>query len=138
MTALIALDTSVALPLLVTSHQAHLAVVDWWSGRDVTLAGPALAETYAILTRLPGDARLAPEAAARLLASRFAPTVVMSTETHRRLPAILAGYNISGGAVYDALVALAAQENDCVLATRDSRATATYGAVGVRVDIVGR
>lgn len=48
----VVLDTSVAVPLLVTSHVAHRAV----SG---ALAGHALHETYAVLTRLPGDARVA-------------------------------------------------------------------------------
>lgn len=134
----LALDTSVAVPLLVTTHPAHHAVVDWWQGREVALAGHALAETYSVLTRLPREARLAPETAARLLASRFALPLVMTTETAFRLPALLANLGIAGGAVYDAVVALAAQENDCVLATRDSRAKPTYDAVGVRVEIVGR
>jgi toxin FitB len=34
-------------------------VVRWWAGQDVALTGHALAETYSVLTRLPGDARLA-------------------------------------------------------------------------------
>ncbi|MDJ0339702.1 type II toxin-antitoxin system VapC family toxin [Cryobacterium sp. PH31-O1] len=135
---ILALDTSVAVPLLVASHQAHRAVVDWWQGREVALAGHALAETYSVLTRLPGDARLDPGSAARLLASRFVAPVLMTAATAGRLPTILGDLGIAGGAVYDALVALAAQENDCVLATRDSRAKATYDAVGVRVEIVGR
>lgn len=135
---ILALDTSVAVPLLVASHQAHRAVVDWWQGREVAMAGHALAETYSVLTRLPGDARLDPGSAARLLASRFVAPVLMTAGTAGRLPTILGDLGIAGGAVYDALVALAAQENDCVLATRDSRAKATYDAVGVRVEIVGR
>ena len=44
---------------------------------------------------------------------------------------------IAGGAVCDALVALAAVENDADLATRDLRAKATYEAVGARVVVVG-
>lgn len=56
----IALDTSVAIPLLVRTHAAHDAVSRWWDGRDVALSGYALAETYSVLTRLPGDVRLAP------------------------------------------------------------------------------
>lgn len=42
MTAL-ALDTSVAVPLLVRPHPAHGAVVRWAAGRDLVLAGHALA-----------------------------------------------------------------------------------------------
>jgi hypothetical protein len=44
---------------------------------------------------------------------------------------------IAGGAVYDALVGLAAAEHGVQLATRDARARATYEAVGARVVIVG-
>ena len=66
----IAVDTSVAVPLVVRSHHDHTAVVRWWNGQEVALSGHALAETYSVLTRLPGDARLAPADAARLLNAR--------------------------------------------------------------------
>ena len=55
----IAIDTSVAVPLLVRSHRHHAQVVRWWGGQYLALSGHALAETYSVLTRLPGDARLA-------------------------------------------------------------------------------
>lgn len=47
------LDTSVAVPLLLTSHSAHDAVDAALDGRSVALSGHALQETYAVLTRLP-------------------------------------------------------------------------------------
>ena len=136
MTAL-ALDTSVAVPLLVQTHRAHDAVVRWWGGRDLVLSGPAVAETYSVLTRLPGDLRVAPADAARLLRARFIAHLQLRPETTTRLPEILSERGIAGGAVYDALVALAAVEHDAELATRDARATATYEAIGVRVVAVG-
>jgi hypothetical protein len=52
-----------------------------------------------------------------------------------RLPDTLSRLRIAGGAVCDALVALAALEHDADLATRDLRAKATYTAVGARVVI---
>jgi len=134
---LIALDTSVAVPLLVQTHRAHAEVVRWWQRREVALSGHALAETYSVLTRLPGDIRLAPGDAARLLGQRFATPLLLEPRVSERLPDILAGLGIAGGAVYDAIVALAAAANGCVLATRDARAKTTYDAVGVRVEIVG-
>jgi toxin FitB len=48
----------------------------------------------------------------------------------------LSRLGIAGGAVYDALVALAAQENGTALATTDARARGTYDAVGVTVILV--
>jgi predicted nucleic acid-binding protein len=88
-----------------------------------------------VLTRLPGDLRLEPGDAARLLAERFAPSLLLAAKTTRRLADTFARLDISVGAVYDALVALAAVEHDAELATRDARARATYEAVGARVVI---
>lgn len=129
----IALDTSVAVPLLVQTHRAHAAVVRWWDGREVALCGHAVAETYSVLTRLPGDIRVAPADAARLLTERFAAPLLLGPEVAGRLPDVLSKLGIAGGAVYDALVALAAAEHGAELATRDARAKTTYEAVGVRV-----
>ena len=132
----VAVDTSVAIPLLVRSHHDHAAVVGWWGGQDVALAGHALAETYSVLTRLPGDARLAPADAARLLAARFSAPLLLGSSRACKLPDTLARLGIAGGAVYDALVALAAKEHDAALATRDARARGTYDAVGVELIVV--
>jgi predicted nucleic acid-binding protein len=131
------LDTSVAVPLLVRTHRAHGAVVHWWDGREVALSGHAVPETYSVLTRLPGDLRLAPADAARLLAERFLEPLLLGPEVAGRLPDVLGPLGIAGGAVYDALVALAAVEHDVDLATRDARARATYETVGARVIVVG-
>jgi predicted nucleic acid-binding protein len=129
-------DTSVAVPLLVQTHTAHTAVVRWWDGREIALSGHALAETYSVLTRLPGDVRLAPADAARLIAERFVEPLILESDATRRLPDVLSRLGIAGGAVYDALVALAALEHGASLATRDARAKPTYEAVGVPVVIV--
>ena len=123
----------VAIPLLVATHTCHDAVRRWWNGREVALSGYTLAETYSVLTRLPGDLRLTPADAARLLADRFAEPFLVGVDTSRRLPDVLSRQEIAGGAVYDALVALAALEHGAALATRDARARATYEKVGVRV-----
>ncbi len=136
MTAL-GLDTSVAIPLLLRSHQAHAAVARWWDGREVALSGHALAETYSVLTRLPGDLRLAHADAARLLGERFVEPLLLGSEVAGRLPDVLSRHGIGGGAVYDALVALAAVEHGADLATRDVRAKATYETVGARVIVAG-
>jgi toxin FitB len=129
----LALDTSVAVPLLVQTHRAHRAVVRWWGGREITLSGHAVAETYSVLTRLPGDVRVAPADAARLMRARFAEPLQLEAKTAARLPELLGSLGIAGGAVYDALVALAAVEHDAELATRDARAATTYEALGARV-----
>ena len=135
MTSAVAVDTSVAVPLLVRTHTAHEAVVRWWNGRELALCGHAVAETFAVLTRLPGDVRLTPGDAAWLLDERFPRRLALSTAASGGLPDVLGRLGIAGGAVYDAMVALAAAEHGAVLATRDARARATYEAVGIDVTI---
>lgn len=112
---------------------AHGEVVRWWDGGPLALSGHALAETYSVLTRLPGDVRLAPEDAVRLLEERFVAPLALSADAWVRLPALLSAHGIAGGAVYDALVALAALEHGADLATRDARARPTYERLGARI-----
>jgi toxin FitB len=133
----LAVDTSVAIPLLVQTHVEHAAVTRWLAHRAVALSGHAAVETYSVLTRLPGDLRVAPTDAARLIHERFTTPLPLSSTTSARLYDVLADLGIAGGAVYDALVALAAIEHDAELATRDARARATYETVGARVVLAG-
>jgi predicted nucleic acid-binding protein len=121
----------------VSGHEAHAEVVSWWNGREVALSGHALAETYAVLTRLPGDLRLEPVDAVRLIGERFAAPLTLDAERFHTLPESLARLGIAGGAVYDALVALAAAEHGAELGTRDLRAKETYERVGARVAVAG-
>jgi hypothetical protein len=128
----------VAIPLLVQTHRAHEEVVSWWAGRELALSAQALAETYSVLTRLPGDLRVPPLEAARLLRKRFGEPLTLKRATTASLPDGLSRLGISGGAVYDALVALTAVEHEAELATRDLRAKPTYEALGARVVIAAQ
>jgi hypothetical protein len=47
----VALDTSVAIPLLAQTHRAHAEVVRWWDGRPVVLSGHAVVETFSVRCR---------------------------------------------------------------------------------------
>ncbi len=122
----IALDTSAAIPLLVRRHYAHAAVREAIDGRIARLTGHSLAETYAVLTRLPGDARLSPQDAARLIEANFAEPALVPDAVAAELPRTLARAGVAGGATYDALVAIAADSAGCELLTRDRRAIGTY------------
>lgn len=133
----VALDTSTAIPFVVASHPAHRHVRARLSGIDPMLTAHSLVETYSVLTRLPGDARLLPADAVRLMDDAF-PTsaAVLTPERTDRLPALLAPLGIAGGAVYDALVALAAIDAGALLLTRDRRAAGTYAALAAAIEIV--
>lgn len=134
--AFTAVDTSVAVPLLVSSHSEHAAVAEWARGRTLGLSGHALAETYAVLTRLPGDARVRPDDAAALIDDNFPASAQLGARASRSAHREFARRGIAGGAVYDALVALAAREHGVVLATRDARARPTYEALGATTEVV--
>jgi toxin FitB len=131
------LDTSVAIPMLVASHVAHEVVTESLADRSVALSGHALHETFAVLTRLPGDARLTPDDAVRLLRARFEPAAVLDARTARSAPELLARSAIAGGATYDGLVALAARSAGVPLASRDRRALSTYRLLDVPVEMIG-
>lgn len=130
----VALDTSVAIPLLVRGHPAHRAVIRWAGDHDLVLAGHAQVETFSVLTRLPDALRLDASAALRAIRAGFGAPV------HPRHPDAalqrIADADITGGAVYDAMVAIAAEDAGVPLATSDARAVPTYARIGVRVVIV--
>lgn len=132
----LAVDTSVAVPLLVASHEAHRTVRSWSAGQRLYLSGHALAETYAVLTRLPGDARVAAADARILIDDNFSEPLLLSLERSGSVHRRFAEAGVLGGATYDGMVALAAQENNAVLATRDARAKATYDVLGVRTELI--
>lgn len=127
----IAVDTSAAVPYLMRSHESHTAVRQALSRFQLVLTGHSLVETYSVLTRLPGDARLAPSDAVKLIDANFGQPVLPAEQTCLALPAELASCGIAGGAVYDALVGLAARDSQLGLATRDRRAATTYSALGL-------
>lgn len=131
-----AVDTSVAVPLLVASHRQHSAVSTWATGRTLHLSGHALPETYAVLTRLPGDARVAATDAITLIDESFAAPLTASAQLARQAHRELAQRDVVGGATYDGLVGLVAREHGAVLATRDARARSTYEAIGITVELL--
>lgn len=129
-------DTSVAVPAVLASHVAHQVVNRWIGHRVLHLPAHALIETYSVLTRLPGGARLLPSDAAQLIGERFGPPVMLDAESTSNLIDELAKANIAGGAVYDALIAITVLKAGGTLATRDARAAATYRLLNVNYELV--
>jgi hypothetical protein len=123
-------------PYVLASHMAHEAVRSHLADRSAVLTGHSLAETYLVLTRLPGDARLTPSDAARLIAANFDAPAILSADRAATLPAVLAPLGIAGGAVYDALIALVAIDAKLPVITRDRRAASTYSALSVIVEVI--
>lgn len=120
----------------MAAHEAHAVVRTWARGRRLALSGHALPETYAVLTRLPGAARVSPSDAVQLIDENFPDHLAVPPTSANRIHELVAGNGISGGAVYDAMVALAAREHGVTLVTRDARARGTYDAVGAAVHVL--
>lgn len=129
-------DTSVAVALCLLDHVGRSASVAAVGGCRIGLAGHAAFETFSVLTRLPGAARISPAAVGRLLVANFPFTRHLSASSASSLIATLGHEGIGGGSVYDALVAAAALEHGVSLVTRDTRALPTYRAVGTSLLVV--
>jgi len=133
----VALDTSVSVPHLMKNAEHHRAVSDRLRDLDCRLTHQSLAETYAVLTRLPGDARLTPQDAATLIDESFGKPALLAPSDAGTIHDVLSQAGISGGATYDGVTALAARKHRLRLVTRDARAIATYRALGVDLEVLG-
>lgn len=131
-----AVDTSVAVPLVVKDHPDFAAVSAAVGRRRLGLAGHAAFETFSVLSRLPAPARRTPAVLRTLIERNFSATVFLSPDRSGELLAALATHRIAGGSVYDALVGAAAAEHGLTLITRNRRALSTYAALGVDLEVL--
>lgn len=130
------LDTSAAVALCLASADGHDAVIDRSAGAVLGLAGHTAPETYSVLTRLPGSQRLSAAVALKVIAQNFPASHHLSADRASTALSELADAGVSGGAVYDGLVALAAREAGIVLLSRDRRASPVYGRIGTRFELI--
>jgi toxin FitB len=127
----IAADTSVLVPALLSYHGAHATCDAALSETDRALAH-VLTEAYSVITRLPHQLRVEPGLAAAAIERRLpSELLVLDREAYRDLPRRLAAAGISGGSVYDGLIAVTAAEHGAGLISRDRRAVRTYATLGV-------
>lgn len=127
------LDTSAAVALLVEDHVAHEACRAAVKGRVLGLSGHAMFETVSVLTRLPGASRRPVGVVGVAVQRTFPATRFLSPAGQLALIEEIMISGISGGSIFDALVAAAAREHGLTLATRDVRARPTYRAMGTDV-----
>jgi predicted nucleic acid-binding protein len=91
---------------------------------------------FSVLTRSPPPDLLTPQAAKLLIEVNFPHTRFLSSEGSAALVSRLSDSGVSGGAVYDALVAAAVAEHGLRLVSRDARAAGTYRAMGVDLELL--
>lgn len=123
---MIAVDTSVVVAGFASWHEGHSAAQRALKQRPRLPAHVAL-EVYSVLTRLPPPHRAAAGVVVSFLKDRFrSPVLMLSAEEHVELLHAAADRGITGGALYDALVAATAKHAGATLLTRDRRAIRTY------------
>jgi len=125
-----ALDTSCMVAAVCGWHARHAAAAGEIErrlerGERMAIAAHAVAETYAVLTRLPPPHRLAPADAWTLVRTNFvdnAALVTLDARAHVAALEWLAGAGIGGGRTYDGLIAACASASNVrALLTFNSR-----------------
>ena len=134
---MIALDTSVAVAAALPWHEHHVAARAKLPRTKPRLIAQVAAETYSVLTRLPPPQRVPAPGARAFLKETFAlPPLVLSPSGYDELLDLAAERDITGGAIYDALVAAAAREAGATLLSLDRHAIATYHLLQIDYQVV--
>lgn len=111
-------DTSVLVAAIVEVHPMHPQALKWLQRAkagefDIIVASHTLAELYAILTTLPVKPRISPGTAWRLIhdnIDNFAKVVHLTVSDYRYVLKQMADFLLTGGIIYDAIIARAAQK----------------------------
>jgi len=129
-------DSSAAVAAFAGWH-GHRDAAAIALGRRAGIVSHAAYETYSVLTRLPGAQRAPAALVVEHLADTFGDRWIGLTADAQRLALVrLDALGISGGRVYDGLIAITAAAHDATLVTLDRRALRTYALVGVEVELL--
>ena len=104
------LDTSVLVPVFYGDHIHHNPSIDLFTRlnkNDACCGAHSLVEVYATLTRMPGKHRVSSEQCLLFISDiRERLTIVaLGAEEYARVLMRFAGLGVTGGAIYDALLA---------------------------------
>lgn len=133
---MIAVDTSVVVAGFASWHEGHRSAAAALAHKP-RVPAHVLVEAYSVLTRLPPPHRAPADLVATFLAERFpdAP-LVLPARAHLELLDTSARNGLTGGAVYDALIAATARRAGATLLTRDRRARLVYDRMKVRYELI--
>ena len=131
---MIAPDSSVVIAALGQWHPAHQASRAAIADRERTLVGHVAFEATSALSRMPEPYRMMPavvmDALDRISTS---PWLALDGAAQRSCLRRAIAEGLSGGALYDALIAATAREHGATLLSADRRAREAYEAIGVEV-----
>ena len=123
-------DSSVLVAGFVASHRFHAVALPSLVKvkEDGNLIAHTLAETYSVLSAPGGIYRAEPRAVVEYLEQFLGSglPLAVSPGAYREALGLLADNGHSGGAVYDALIALAARDARATLVSLDRRAAPVY------------
>src|SRR5262245_2823890 len=99
-------------------HEGHAAALTEIErrlddGERMAVPAHALAESYAVLTRLPAPHRLSPADAWQLIEENFAKSaivVALTAKTYQAVLSAVAKQSVGGGRTYDALIGECARQ----------------------------
>ena len=111
-------DTSVLVAGIVERHPMHESAFPWLKGANAgqfefIVSAHSLAELYAVLTTLPLSPKIAPGTAWRLIREDVqsrAKVIPLSPTDYGSVIRRMAELGLSGGAVYDAIIAKAPEK----------------------------
>lgn len=113
---MIAVDSSVIISALLSWHEFHqratVTLEKIPARKKLLLPLPVLMESYSVMTRLPAPFRLAPNVAHQLLYASFGNASVVALRAEKGWPLLTdcQAFGITGGRIYDALIATIAIE----------------------------
>lgn len=108
-------DTSVIIAALLPKHPNHISCFAQLQSAELNqtqgyLSTHSLAEVYSVMTRMPSQPRISPQAAQSLLERclQYLESVSLETGDYQAALAQMAALNLPGGGIFDALIAQAA------------------------------
>jgi predicted nucleic acid-binding protein len=140
-------DTSCMVAAVCAWHEHHEAAQSELTRRlrdeqTMLVAGPAVVESYAVLTRLPAPHRLSARDAQRLIEGSFVENgriVALDGRAYRSLLTTMAAEGIAGGRAYDAVIAeCALRERGVTLLTFNVDDFAPFASRGLDMVRPGR
>jgi predicted nucleic acid-binding protein len=130
----IAPDSSVVIAALGQWHPAHEVSREAIVGEERRLVGHVAFEATSVLSRMPEPYRMMPtvvmDALDRISTS---PWLALDAASQCSCLRRAVAEGLSGGALYDALIAETAREHGATLLSADRRARDAYEAMGVDV-----
>lgn len=133
---MIAVDTSVVVAAFASWHEGH-ASASAVLAREPRIPAQVVIETFSVLTRLPPPHRAPADMVQAFLAGRFsAAPLGLPPRGHMGLIEMASREGLTGGAIYDALIAATVLYAGATLVTRDQRAQITYDRMRVSYEFL--